>query len=311
MPDMRPPIRHLALPATFSEHVKRLRFTLARRVVQLALLAFFIGTAHFGWRVFGKPLLAGDLSASLVAGLVPLADPFAVLQRLCAGQWPDVSLILGALLILSFYWLTGGRSFCAWVCPMNMVTDGADWLRTKLGIKTDWLRMNHRVRYGVAAGSLIASAVTGTAAFEWMSPQALLWRETVWGMSLSGAAVVLGIFALDLLMIRRGWCGHLCPLGAFWAVVGRASPLKVTFDDAKCSHCGDCAVVCPEPQVINLKKMAEQGFVTGAECTLCGRCLTVCPEDALHFGLRPRRPAVPIHPETSINVSNAASGDPK
>lgn len=310
MTDIRPPIQHLAQPASLSERLKRLRFTLARRVVQLALLALFIGTAHFGWRLFGKPLLAGDLSASLIAGTIPLADPFATLEHLCAGQWPDVSLILGALFILVFYWLAGGRSFCAWVCPMNMVTDAADWLRVKFGIKTDWLRMNHRVRYGVAAGSLIASAATGTAAFEWLSPQALLWREAVWGMSLAGAAVVFGIFALDLLMVRRGWCGHLCPLGAFWSVVGFASPLKVTFDDAKCSRCGDCAVVCPEPQVINLKKMAERGFVTSGECTLCGRCLTVCPEDALHFGLRPRHPAIPIHPKTNTNVSKAV-GDLK
>ncbi len=310
MSENRPPIRHLPAPASLGERLKRLRFTIARRVVQLSILALFIGTAHLGWRLVGKPLLAGDLSASLMAGLVPLADPFALLQKLFALQWPEMPLIVGALLVLAFYWFAGGRSFCAWVCPMNMVTDAADWLRVKSNLKTDWMRLNHRIRYGVAAGCLAASAVTGTAAFEWVSPQAVLWREAVWGLSFGGLAVVFGIFALDLLMVRRGWCGHLYPLGAFWSVVGRTSPLRVTFDDTRCSRCGDCAVVCPEPQVINLKTMAEKGFVAGAECTLCGRCLTVCPEDALNIGLRPRRRSIPICPEPRSNVSKAV-GDSK
>ena len=34
-----------------------------------------------------------------------------------------------------FYLIVGGRVFCSWVCPVNIVTDFAEWLRRRLGIK--------------------------------------------------------------------------------------------------------------------------------------------------------------------------------
>ena len=302
-------VHHLERPTGLREWLWRLRYTLARRVVQLAILAGFIGTAHWGWRLFGKPLLSGDLSASRIADFIPLSDPFALLQKLCAGLLPEAPLLVGALVVLAFYWIAGGRSFCAWVCPMNMVTDAADSLRTTIGLKTDWLRLNHRVRYGVAAGVLIASAATGTAAFEWLSPQAVLWREAVWGLSLAGAAVILGIFALDLLMVRRGWCGHLCPLGAFWSCVGKTSLTRVRFDESRCTRCGDCLAVCPEPQVISFKDAARRGSFTGAECTLCGRCIAICPEDALSIGIRPLKHTAPLPSNTESNAPKNTKGE--
>ena len=287
MRDNERPVRHLDPPHGITERLHRARFTIARRLVQLSIIALFAGTAHLGWRLLKHPLLAGDLSTSSIASFITLSDPFALLQKLCAGLVPEMPLIVGALLVLAFYCIAGGRSFCAWVCPMNIVTDAADWLRTRLGIKTDWLRINHRVRYGIAAGCLIASAATGSAAFEWVSPQAMLWRELVWGFGLSGLCAVLGIFALDLLMVRRGWCGHLCPLGAFWSAVGKTSVTRVRFDNTRCTRCGDCIAACPEPQVINFREAAKKGFFTGAECTLCGRCIAVCPEKAVVIGIRP------------------------
>ena len=154
----------------------------ARRTVQLAVLALFIGTARLGWTLAGEPLLSGDLSSSLFAGTVPLSDPFALLQKLFAGHAVELVMIAGALLILGFYITVGGRAFCSWVCPMNIVTDAAASLRAKLGLRSDWLRIHRNVRYGIAAGALIASCVTGAAAFEWISPQAFIWREAVWGI---------------------------------------------------------------------------------------------------------------------------------
>jgi ferredoxin-type protein NapH len=118
----------------------------------------------------------------------------------------------------------------------------------------------------------------------------MLHRELIFGVGL-GLTAVAGIFLLDLFVIKHGWCGHLCPLGAFYALVGKMALLRVRFDDASCSHCGECARVCPEPQVLNLKKAAERSMVVFGECTNCGRCITVCPEDSLKFGLRVRAPS--------------------
>lgn len=262
------------------------RYLLARRFFQLGILALFVGTARFGWSLFGQPLLSGDLSASLILGTIPMSDPFAVIQQIVAGHVPELTMIVGGLIVVALYALLGGRTFCAWVCPMNIVTDTAEWMRARLNVKTEMVRLSPKTRYGVAVGALIASVITGAAAFEWVSPQALLWREAIWGIGLGFVSAILGVFALDFGVIRRGWCGHLCPLGAFWSVIGRIGVVKPIFTADRCTRCGDCIRVCPEPQVLNLKRAAEHGMIRGGECTNCGRCIAICPENAFKFGLR-------------------------
>lgn len=115
-------VRHAEPPKSLSGWFVRYRFEIARRIAQLAVLALFAGTARLGWTLLGRPILSGDLSASLVLWTIPLSDPFALIQKLAAGLMPEVTLIVGALLVLAGYILLGGRSFCAWVCPMNSVT---------------------------------------------------------------------------------------------------------------------------------------------------------------------------------------------
>jgi ferredoxin-type protein NapH len=279
------PIRHYQLPPTLTGKLWVWRYLIARRVVQFGVLALFFGTVHYGWSVFGQPLLTGNLSASEIVGLVPMADPFASAQILLSRHLLIPEVLIGALITLGFYALVGGRVFCSWVCPVNPVTDLANWVRGRLGIK-DVQHVSRRLRYGVLALALLLSLLTGVAAFEWVSPIAMTHREVIYGVGL-GWAVLLGIFLFDLLILRHGWCGHVCPLGAFYALVGKVAQVRVRFDEHTCTHCGDCARVCPEPHVLDLKKAAEAGYVAFGECTNCGRCTPVCPEGSLSFDWRP------------------------
>ena len=291
------PVRHFVPPATLAGRLWHLRYTLARRTLQFGLLLAFFGTAHWGWTVAGRPLLAGTLSASKLAGVVPFADPFAVLQMLVARHWLATEVLVGAALTLGAYVLVSGRSFCSWVCPMNVVTESAEWLRARLGGRADLLRMRAEVRYAVLALALLLSALTGLAAFEWVSPQAMVWRELIFGAGL-GLTAAVGVFAFDFAIVRHGWCGHVCPLGAFWALAGRAGQVKVRYDAASCTRCGDCVKVCPEPQVLNFNQAEARGMVASGECIACGRCIVVCPEDSLGFDLRARcRPAPSLQGE--------------
>ena len=146
-------------------------------------------------------------------------------------------------------------------------------------------QLSRKFRYTMLALSLVMSAITGVAAFEWISPIGVFHREVIFGIG-GGWIVLLGLFIFDSLVLRDGWCGHLCPLGAFYALVGKYSLLRIAFNTPTCTHCAECVKVCPEPQVLNLKRASEKGYISSGECTNCGRCITVCPEDTLQFDLQ-------------------------
>jgi ferredoxin-type protein NapH len=280
------PVRHFEMPKTLSGKLHVWRFVIARRFVQLSVLLMFFGTAHWGWQIAGKPLLSGNLSGSKFLEVIPLADPFAVLQILSSLHWPLLEAFIGAGIVLLLYALLGGRVFCAWVCPVNMVVDLANRTREKLGIRNLFV-VPHRIRYWGLLLALLLSLITGVAAFEWVSPIGIMHRELIFGIGI-GFIAILGVFLFDLLIMANGWCGHLCPLGAFWSMVGRVGQIKVAFDAATCTRCGDCVKVCPEPIVLNFKNAERDGMVRAGECTNCGKCVAVCPEKSLEFNLRAR-----------------------
>ena len=281
-------IRHLEAPKTVREWLHRHRYSLCRHLTQVLVLLLFIGTARWGWSVADQPLLDGTLSSSKIAGLLPLSDPFALLQRFVAGHLPTVTALMGALIVTVLYGVLGSRVFCGWICPMNLVTELADVCRRRLGFQADVIRFDRRLRYAFAVVTLVASAAMGTAAFETVSPQALLWRDAIFGTGLWALAAALGIFSLDLAVSRQGWCGHLCPLGAFWALVGRLNPkpsITIHFDNSSCTRCGDCLRICPESQIIRFKDLALTQQIPSGECLQCGRCIEICPESSLTFDL--------------------------
>jgi ferredoxin-type protein NapH len=264
------------------------RYLILRRVVQIGVLLLFFGTLHWGWSLFGLPLLSGNLSASEVLGQVTLADPFATLQILLTGHLLQFEVLLGAALVLGVFMILGGRVWCSWVCPVNPVTDLAGFLHRKTWRKNLFGIPRH-LRYTVLALALLLSVLIGLPAFEWVSPIGAMHREIIFGLGLGWTALV-GLFLFDWLVVKHGWCGHLCPLGAFYSVVGRhTAQIRVKFDQASCNGCGKCQAICPEPQVLNLKRLAEDGQVLSGECTNCARCIPICPEKSLAFGWRLRK----------------------
>jgi len=259
-----------------------LKYLLLRRVTQIGLLVLYFGANAYGWHI-----LEGTFGASKLFGFIPLADPYTTLQVLATGFVLGTDVLLGAAIITLFYFVVGGRAFCSWVCPINMVTDLANWLRRKL--KLDKEEVNYRflkrsARYWIMVLGLIVSAVVGIAAFEVLSPITIMQRGIVFGFG-AGISVVIAIFLFDLFGVKNGWCGHLCPLGASYSLIGKASLIRVKHDHEACTNCMECKVVCPENQVLHMINK-ESISVTDGECTNCGRCIDVCGDDALGFSIR-------------------------
>jgi len=260
------------------------KWLLLRRVSQLGILLLFLLGPWFGLWV-----VKGNLNASLTLDVLPLTDPYVLLQSLFSGHLPELTALAGAAIVLVFYLLVGGRVYCAWVCPVNMVTDAAHWLRGRLGIRGG-ARLSRDTRYWILGLTLLLALLTGSVAWELVNPVSMLHRGLIFGMGLAWT-VVLAVFLLDLFVSRRAWCGHLCPVGACYSLLGHVTPLRVSAAGrARCDDCMDCYEVCPEPQVIPpALKGADKGLgpvILAANCTACGRCIDVCDRDVFAFASR-------------------------
>lgn len=259
------------------------KWLLLRRMTQLVVMGVFLIGPWFGWW-----LVKGNLSSSKTLEVLPLTDPFMLLQLLAARHWPEMEALIGAAIVLGFYLLVGGRVFCSWVCPMNVVTDAASWLRRRLGLKGG--RAPHEsTRRWLLGAILVATALSGSLVWEWVNPVSMLQRGLVFGF---GAAwgVVLVVFAYDVLVASRGWCGHLCPMGVFYGVLGKLAVWRVSAPQrSECNDCMDCFAVCPEPQVIRpaLKAVGQSHpLILDSACTNCGRCVDVCSQNVFRLTSR-------------------------
>jgi ferredoxin-type protein NapH len=258
--------------------MKKYNYLVSRRITQAAgLFLFFTGNA-FGWSI-----LRGNLSSAKIFDAVPLSDPFAILQSFSAGASIAVDALAGALIIFLFYAVIGGRVFCSWICPVNMVTDLATWIRKTLRLDSTlkYWDIRRGVRYWVIALSITLSAILGVAAFEWISPIGAMHRGIIYGFGF-GWMFVLVVFLFDLIAVKNGFCGHVCPLGGFYSLIGRFGILRIGYDMEKCTSCHKCFEICPESQVLDIVDR-RSGAVLSGECINCGRCIEVCDDNALNF----------------------------
>ena len=260
--------------------IAKIKYLILRRITQVAIIVLYLGANIWGWN-----FLTGNLSSSKLMGTISLSDPFAVLQIASAGALLTIDLVSGALIVLIFYALIGGRAFCSWVCPVNIITDAANYLRRVLRLEQVQRKeaISRNIRYWGVGLAVIISAITGVTAFEFVSPVGMVHRGLVFGMGFGWAAIVV-IFLFDLFVLKNGWCGHLCPLGGFYSAVGKYSIFRVEHNSDKCTACMKCKVVCPESQVLWMVAK-ESKVVRSGECTNCARCIEVCDDDALNFSI--------------------------
>lgn len=262
--------------------MKNMKFLLARRVTQISLmLLYFLGNAY------GFSVLKGTFGASLLFGTIPLSDPYTIMQVLFSGFVLGADVLIGGAIIIIFYGVFAGRGFCSWVCPVNLITDLVNYIRRRLAldgkeVKYKFLKRN--TRYWIMLMSFAVSFVLGVAAFEIFSPISIMQRGLIFGFGM-GIFLLIGVFLLDLFGIKNGWCGHLCPLGAFYAIAGSKSLINIKHTAENCTKCMECKVVCPEVQVLSIISK-QSGYISGMECTNCARCIDVCNDNALHFGIR-------------------------
>jgi len=257
------------------------RYLILRRFTQISILVLYFGANAWGWK-----MLQGNLSSSLILGVIPMSDPYAALQMLAAGAMMATDLLVGVLIVALFYFFIGGRAFCSWVCPINMITDFAAFVRELIGMnQLTGIKQpaSRNLRYWILALSLVISFIMGLTAFEFLSPISMVHRGIVFGLGFGWAAMLI-IFIFDLFVLKNGWCGHICPLGGFYSLLGKFSLIRVNHSEENCTLCMKCKVVCPESQVLYMIGKESLPVISG-ECTNCARCIEVCDDEALEFSI--------------------------
>ncbi len=209
-PGGRPGAEAIRLKGWFRAH----RYLILRRLSQVSILALFLAGPWFGvW------IVKGNLASSLTLEVLPLSDPLLLLQVFATGHVPESAALIGGVIVLVFYLIVGGRVYCGWVCPVNPVTDAAEWLRGALNIKAG-AHFSNQTRNWLLGATLVVAAVSGSLAWELVNPVSMVYRGLVFGMGLAWG-LLAAVFLLDLFVGRRVSGGRLLRAGGGGRPVAR------------------------------------------------------------------------------------------
>lgn len=246
-----------------------------RRAVQVSIIAM-IASPLSGMNFFSGNLAAGELFG------IKLTDPLAFLQATLASHVFVTSFCGAATIIAVVYFVSGGRTFCGWVCPMYLLTEMGDRLRKSLGTGERTFALSG-TRWSLVL-TTAAAIVAGIPLFEILSPIGIISRAVMFKAWMP-LLLVFAILIIEVCVARRIWCRSLCPAGGFYSLLGRFSPLRVGFKAHLCTHCGKCGRVCPVEEVLEAALADARPQIACGDCTRCGDCIDICPTGALGIGI--------------------------
>ncbi|QEY31309.1 4Fe-4S binding protein [Synechococcus sp. RSCCF101] len=201
-----------------------------------------------------------------------------------AWWWPLI--LLGYPLV--------GRLWCSF-CPFMVWGEISQWLVRRLGWRpAAWPRGNQDAW---AAPAL----ATGFAAILLWEHQAAL-PEVARLSSLLLLLITAGAVLCSLLLEKRWWCRHLCPIGGMNGLFARLSILELRAQAGTCS--GTCSsYACFKGGPADGEGLATAGCPLGTHpahlrdnrnCVLCLTCAQACPHRSVQLRLRP--PAADLQP---------------
>lgn len=271
----------------------------------LLLLCWGLVTVQYGIHIWqlGQGETPWLVRPDVVDGFLPIAGGLGLRAWLSQGivdpHHPAATI---TVLVLCLSALLLGRAFCAWFCPLGLVGEWLHGLRSRwiVGEWTPprWLDAVLRSQKFLVLGFLLfiillavpAAALPGYLASPYHQAADMKMGAFFFNLNLI-SGLCLGWVLLLTATFRQGFCRYLCPYGAWLALLGLLTPLRIRRDPARCLRsaghdCDKCSRACPSR--IQVHQLIA---VHSLECTSCMSCVVACPKraDALHLGSKARR----------------------
>lgn len=175
------------------------------------------------------------------------------------------------------------RSFCGLICPFGALQEVFARIGQKIVKKRFVIpqKIDRPLRYLKYVVLILTVGMAWYLGALWMSPydpySAFAHLSAVSDTIKEEPATIVGFILLAITLIGsllydRFFCKYLCPVGAFYGIIGKISPTKVERNDNLCTHCKVCNKACPVN--IDVEKAVK---VTSAECINCNECVLACP----------------------------------
>ncbi len=230
---------------------------------RLAVLAAMI--AFIGW--YGQ----GQLSIVTVLGAV---------RALFSGQslefllFDPFSLILWGAVLLSFAWW-GRGFFCGWLCPYGAMQEFSGLVAQRIGIPQLRIRKTadralKKLKYLVLLALLAMTGYAPAALDTWAEVEPFKTAVTTYFVREWYFVAYAVAWLLLGMIVFRGFCRYVCPLGAVMAIGGWLRLRNWIPRRAQCgTRCQLCAVRCQYDAI------ETSGRIAYDECFQCLDCVTI------------------------------------
>ena len=231
--------------------------------IRLGILAFVIG--FIGW--WGQ----GQLSIVTPLGVIRTAAEAGSFGFLL---YDPFSLVIWGVSIVGFV-LWGRGLFCGWLCPFGAMQEFAHHLGRLLRIpqvevSDVWDDRLKWIKYGVLL-ALVAIMFTAPARLD-KAIEVEPFKTAVTTFFIREwyyVAYAVGLLLLSMVLFK-GFCRYVCPLGAMMAIGGLIRTRKWIDRRSECgSPCQLCRVKCPYGSI------KKSGEIQYSECFQCLDCVTI------------------------------------
>lgn len=250
--------------------------------LRYVLLAIFL--IHSTVEAYLHQLLGGGKAPSIHA-LCPYGGLESLYSLIFGGTFIQ-KIFSGTLIILLITLIIAlifRRSFCGLICPFGALQEFFGLIGKKVFKKRLIVpeKVDKPLRYLKYVVLLLTLFLAWKTAGLWVNPydpwaaygHISVGIESLIDEYLIGFVILIATL-IGSLLYDRFFCKYLCPMGAFYGIVSKLSPAKITRNENTCVNCGLCNKNCP----VNIK-VSELKEIKSAECINCQSCILSCPKN--------------------------------